>query len=404
MKSPVLAGTLARSPGNALLIMGRGFDTYSLKQTGMSDTGIMWYDEVTPVKNWTPELCQDIKGLLPKALWYVCPYTAGLTGTDPEVFAFTNTDKPIPAWRYLPTSTKKPMGETICWDGVQAEFTIAPNYCHNFVCDKIQEKLRTLYKLVRIHDKTATLKARDVVRLDMNTLQTANDEHIMLGCSPSRNAYESVEPIHVGDPRQHVYRYAGTHLHHSLSDYGHKPKWFPNGTVVMMDKIAGILLTALGRDMEDPKRRIAYGRAGEYRLPSQDNLRLEYRTPGAYLLHHPALFNFGADMARSAYRMGLLMDGNLLPDIGDVQPIINNCDADTAVAIMKANRNFFEHIWEKQNGYNYNVAATWDTVTKGALASGRFANSLVSNWCIDGRREWSLHNEQNDCKWTTHVV
>lgn len=344
-------------------------------------TGRSYYEPklFEPIGAMDMEMAQRFVPLLPETMFSV-PLGHGQTGTDPEIFAFDKTGAVIPAWRFLPT-VKAATG--VYWDGVQGEFTTHPKSCHNYLSDQVQGKLKRLYTYLKRYDPTAILATQDVVQLDNDTLALAADEHINLGCSPSRNVYPDIKPITIADPRKHPYRYAGVHLHHSVM-YHSVPSWFPHGTIVMMDKIAGLCLTALGRDMENPKRREAYGRPGEYRLPDKLNLRLEYRTPGAFLLHHPALFNFAADMGRAAYRMGLQLDGRLHP-LPDVQDVIMACDADTAYEVINANRSVFEHLFAK---LNYNVAGTMKLLKLGARASGLFRGSVMDNWELDSQEDW----------------
>lgn len=340
------------------------------------------------VEHMDMELAQRFVPLLPESL-FIVPYNNGLTGSDPEIFAFDEHGKVIPAWKFLPkTGTDT---SPIYWDGVQGEFTIRPEYCHSYVTDNVQARLKQLYLTLKQYNPTATLVAQDVVQLDKEILDSSADEHINLGCSPSINAYPSINPIHIPDPRSHVYRYSGCHLHYSVSNHP-TPDWFPYGTVVMMDKILGIALTALGRDMENPLRRVAYGRPGEYRVPGPNDCRLEYRTPGAFLLHHPALFNFAADLGRAAYRMGLQLDGRYHP-LPDVKEAIIACDADHAWEIINSHRTIFEHLFTK---LNYNVAGTMKLLRIGAKQSGLFGTNLISNWWLD-KTTWISHNYNKNC-------
>lgn len=357
------------------------------------------YEEPAAVTELTPEICKQLLGILPRTVYAAMPYTSGLTGTDPEVFAFDAKGKVIPAWTYLKSNKEN---TAVYWDGVQAEVTVPPRYCHSHLSDELYGRLKMLYKILMAHDKDATLVAQDVVRLDRHTLMTAEDQHIMLGCAPSRNAYPRTKPIDIGDPREHAYRYSGTHLHYSAAGYN-VPDWFPNGTVVMMDKILGLLLTALGRDWEDPRRRRAYGRAGEHRLPGETNARLEYRTPGSFILHHPALFNFAADMGRVAYRMGLLVDGRKFTEIPDVHKIINSCDADAALKVIESQSKFFSDIWATGNaGGAYSITRTMDVLRSGAKASGRFNGPLAENWRLD--KTWTHHNANPGTTWVSALA
>jgi len=363
------------------------------------------YSELPEVTEFTPEICKRAAAMLPRTVFAAWDKGAGLTGTDPEIFAFDKKGVVIPAWDWLPHRTVNP---DTYWDGVQAEFTTNPTSCHNYQTDGVRNKLLAIDTLLKEKYPGAHLATTDVVKLDRKTLLSAEDDHIILGCSPSRNAYPTVKPIEIGDPREHPFRYSGCHLHMSVMEYP-LPPWFPEGTVVMMDKLAGVLLTALGRDMEDPIRRKAYGRAGEFRVPApvpvdttywgtqfKDHTwkRLEYRTPGSFLLHHPALFNFAMDTARAAFRMGLLMDGRLLDEIGDVQGIINNCDADAAVKLITAKNSYYQTFLNGTWNPNYSShTKTLAVLKQGAKASGRFGDSVYTNWKLGD--SWNGDNYGN---------
>lgn len=359
------------------------------------------YEDLASVTEFTPAQCQQMLALLPKAVYGPTPYTNGRTGSDPEIFAFDEKNAVIPAWEWLPHPKQN---KEFYYDGVQGEFTVNPSYCHNYVTDAVQSKLRAVNQALKAKYPIAQLRTADVVTLDRKTLLTADDKFIMLGCAPSQNAYPEVKPIDVGDPREHPYRYSGCHLHQSLG--GHPlPAWFPHGTIVMMDKVCGLLLTALGRGMEDPRRRIAYGRAGEFRRPANTDtgaIRLEYRTPGSFLLMHPAVFNFGADIARVAFRMGMLYDGRQF-EIPDVQGIINTCDADGAWKVINQYKTFFADVFHNVNsGVGYNSNATFDVLEKGAKDSGRFEGSIENTWNLNGL--WQTHNENEKARWNQVVV
>jgi len=327
------------------------------------------------------EFKKHFKSVIPIA-WFGGLYNGGQSGTDPEVFAFDDHGEVIPAWKWLQTKEANP---AFYWDGVQAELTTAPKSCHEYLTDEVRTNLSHIFKALRTYNKTGVLRAQDVVELDEKTLQLEDDKHIMLGCSPSRNIYDEIQPIEIPNPRTHKFRYSGTHLHYSDMSTQPPPDWFPHGTVAMMDKIGGILLTAMGRDVENPLRRKAYGRPGEYRLPSQIARRLEYRTPGAFLLQHPAMFHFGADMCRAAYRLGQIFDGrreDVLPNEG-YKEIIMGCDADGALKYIKNNKDVFERVMINCAATKYTpetIRKTWSILSKGIKKFGIYDKPLHENW------------------------
>ena len=343
--------------------------------------------------------------LLPKGLWKV-PYSQGLSGTDPEIFAFDEKGAVIPAWQWLANSK---IDKDTYWDGVQAEFTTVPSHCHGWLVDSVYTRLLSLNQKLKQKYPNAHLETADVVQLPQDTLALAEDEYINLGCAPSTNAYEDIKPINIGNPREHPFRYSGTHLHYSVAlPPGIKAPWFPNGTVVMMDKLCGLLLTALGRGLENPIRRQAYGRPGEYRVPGPTNFRLEYRTPGAFILGHPALFNLAADMGRAAYRLGLQVDGNDFPiDTDACKKIITECDADAAVKVIKKQESFFLDYFKRISPQGGSATGSiaghlYDLLHVGVKGSGLFEGSVEDNWMLKSGG-WILHSDHGNAKWTTKL-
>ena len=338
-----------------------------------------------------------VSKILPMA-WWGGLYYGGQSGTDPEIFAFDAHGEVIPAWKWLKTKSENP---GFYWDGVQAELTTEPKSCHEYLTEGVTNKLRVIDVALKTYDPKAYLRAQDVVELDPKTLLLESEEHIMLGCSPSLNAYSEIHPIEIPNSREHKFRYSGCHRHFSDASPADVPlpDWWPNGTVAMMDKIGGILLTALGRDVENPIRRKAYGRPGEYRLPAGPRVRrIEYRTPGAFLLQHPAIFHFGADMCRMGFRLGQIFDGrrdDLLPNKG-YKEIITDCDADGALAYIKANKAVFDRVIEFNSGSRYTpdtIKSTWKALKAGIKQFGIYDKSLAQNWDLP------LMATGNDRKW-----
>ena len=275
-------------------------------------------------------------------------------GTDPEIFVTDKAGVIIPAWKFLKSNeeTKKiNYGSDVFsyWDGFQAEISTRNGFsCHETMTNTIQQGLAQIHAAAITYDKDAKFLAADAAKVDRKDLITADDHHVMFGCAPSENIY-GIEKIDILNPREVPYRFSGTHFHYTLNNFGRTPPaWWPHGVVAMIDKIGGLVLTALGRDAEDPIRRKFYGRPGEYR--SKTNAHLEYRTPGSFLMRHPALYIFGADICRFGFKMGMQMDGRVFDAIPDVKDIILNCDADAASDIIKQNASLFKTIFAKMYG------------------------------------------------------
>lgn len=334
---------------------------------------------MTSAKVPTKKELATLMHLLPQV---VSPTYISGSGSDPEVFVAHANGEPMPAWEFLGAKPEHNYGTAVFWDGVQAEMSFGSGVsCHQELTQYVQRGLRQILAAAKTKDPTATIAPSDVVELPEKLLMTAADEHVALGCAPSTNPY-GIEPLNIYDYRAHNLRYSGTHLHFSCGSA--PPEWFPFGTAVMMDKVVGIVLTALGRDWEDPRRRLAYGRPGEHRVPmqSEHSYRLEYRTPGSFLLRAPQLFIFALDIARTAFRLGHCVDGRVLA-LPPAEHIIMACDADAAYAYMQKHEKFFTSVFRRSYGKD-KLPALWKLLKLGAKASGLFNRTPESSWNLAG--------------------
>ena len=322
----------------------------------------------------------------------------GQSGTDPEIFAFDTSGQVVPSFTFLHSKQRAEeefkakhanFGGPIFWDGFQAEMAPWPNRCHETVISHIRKCLTDMASKL---PPGAGLQTADCVEVPLEVLQAANPHFVEFGCSPSFNAYgpEVYPPIYFSDPYEHRLRYSGCHLHYSWDAHNlpETPSWFPNGTVVMMDKIAGVLLTAFGRGLEDPRRRAAYGRPGEYRLPGPR--RLEYRTPGSYLLRNPRIFHFALDVGRLSLTLGLHKDGRNASWLGDeAHQIITACDADAACQYIKRHWDVFKSVMGKLYGASKAERAL-NLVMQGALSAGMVEGPLLPKWQVEDSRPKSF--------------
>lgn len=327
------------------------------------------------------------------------------TGTDPEVFAFSPKGDVLPAWEWLPPKDKAEYGQPWAklrakhyWDGAQAEITLnGGGACLAWVVDAVQAGLKGMWASLQTHHPGAELRCEDVVKLPLAMRKSAPHDAIMLGCAPSANAY-GIKGINIPNPRGHALRYSGTHLHfrHGTT-LDALPPHFPEGTAVMMDKVLGVVLTALGRGLENPLRRKAYGRPGEYRVTAPTYAGFEYRTPGAFVLSRPEVFNFACGLGRFAYRLGLMYDGRTFDLLPEVAQIISECDADGACKVIAEHSGLFKGIFRH---LHYGCAAqTMKVVQSGLLASfGQVA--LADAWHLHPTQQWRGHNNENRSTWT----
>lgn len=324
---------------------------------------------------------------------------SGWTGADPEIFAFDTDGQVVPAWKWLPSNAEaKKNGYSAYWDGPQAEFTVPIAHCHEIMTDNVRKQLLYLRNAAL---KGTILKPADVVKLPKEVLLGSEAEFLKFGCAPSSNAY-NIKPLEIGDCREHKYRYAGSHFHHSMTNPANIiVPWFPEGTIVMMDKIAGLLLTALFRDLEDPRRRKAYGRPGEYRVPNAAQLHLEYRTPSAWCLYSPEVYNFAADICRFAYRMGLYQDGRSFP-LPDVKEIILNCDADAAVKVIEEYAGGFTQIFDTiYPPYEKNASSIFGLLKHGLKSFEGAVTPIAETWGFD--KEYKQYNNSHTQGWLGYV-
>lgn len=274
-------------------------------------------------------------------------YCAGhSTGSDPEVFALNEGGEVIPAFAFLPSKEKRGAGMPF-WDGFQAEFNPNPATCLQNLQGNIKNRLVELHNALHAYDPKARLSARSVVEVDPEVLRILPDEHVALGCSASLNVYPDVEPLEVLNPRALLYRSAGCHIHFGV---GQQTEEQVREQVKALDAIAGVTMVSLFEGLEDPRRRILYGRAGEHRLPLHG---LEYRVPPAEVLCHPAIYMLCFDLCRQARGVGLR--GYLKhwkAEEKETREIINSCDWKQARVVMKRNKAVLLKIFGSASNHN----------------------------------------------------
>lgn len=279
------------------------------------------------------------------------------TGSDPEVFV-TADNNLLPAWEFLPS---KRSGKVAFWDGFQAEFNTGAYGCIAWVVDSVQAGLRTVLNAARAKQPTAKLTIQNVFQIPVATLRSAADEHVLLGCDPSINAYYMSGKF-PGNGRALRYRFAGGHVH--MGGFGQLNEDACRELVKALDAVLGVWAVGAAASIDNPIRRQYYGLAGEFRTPKHG---LEYRTLSNFWLSHPAITNLVFNLARGVaqfQRAGLMK--HWLTHEQETVETINSCDVPRARKILKLNEDVLTHI----------LAGSWNEIAK------YFLNSTIVSQAI----------------------
>lgn len=267
----------------------------------------------------------------------------GSLGSDPEIFVEDGKTKEIiPAFNFLDskkdskdTVTYQAITSKIYWDGFQAEFETAPFACLSYHATSVNYMLQKLLEVARKKYPDAELSAKPVVMIDADTLATAKEEHVTLGCMPSYNVY-GMQGDKTTESRLLPIRSAGGHIHFGI---GKRTEAQVKDMVKALDAILGVACVSLFQNIDNPIRRKFYGMAGEYRLPEHG---LEYRTLSNAWMYHPFIMNIVFDLSRKALVFG---QNGFLPywkaTEAEVIKCINECDVKLAQEILNRNKETF---------------------------------------------------------------
>lgn len=264
-------------------------------------------------------------------------------GGDPEVFVVDGKDKVIPSWKFLGEKEKQANVISdqlrdckVYWDGFQAELAPVGRGCIAYYSDTVQAGLVKIWDLAKKYDKTAKLSFKPVVEVDAETLKSAEQKFVDLACMPSVNVYGDAG-IPVADVRELGQRFAGGHIHFGVSMTPEQLK----KVVRSLDGVLGVCGVLIAQGLDDPYRRMYYGRAGEHRLPKHG---LEYRTLSNYWLAHPAMLHLTYEIARMAVKFGYsgLYASCWEAEEQEVRDIINTCDIASAKKLFARNQKAFE--------------------------------------------------------------
>jgi hypothetical protein len=326
----------------------------------------------------------------------------GKIGSDPEIFCESKTGKIIPAFAFLPSKENpirvpgyaddystcephhEPNGSNLYWDGFQAEFTTKESDCMGWHGDSIQAGLRGIFEALRKHKKTAVLSTKTVIDLSEKDMESAPKECLAFGCNASLNAYGMNGLQMPGDMIN--YRSAGGHIHLSFKNVVYTPDQM-RLMVKAMDAILGVAGVSMCAKYDDPRRRIMYGLAGEYRLPPHG---LEYRVLSNAWLIHPVLANIVFDLARTAAMFGVKgLIHHWKATEQETIECINTCNVDKAREILKRNEDLFKKLLRVKLDDDKCVEFAHRTIMNGLESVIAKPEDIVGNWGLT--KAWRGH-------------
>lgn len=326
-------------------------------------------------------------------------------GSDPEIFVVDNKNNVIPAFDFLgskekPDKTAGSVGRSpgecgnnpMYWDGFQAEFVTHAVSCLAWQVDSVQCGLKGVLQAARKHNPKAKLSIKTVVDIPFELLRSSKDEHVQFGCMPSMNAYD-MKGNGLGG-REVPFRPAGGHIHFGIGKLS-KEEYIK--IVKGLDAILGVACVSLFAKFDNPKRRMLYGLAGEYRTPPHG---LEYRVLSNAWLSHPLIMNTVFDIAR---KVVVFSQNNYMKYWNALEKetidCINNCDVKKARNILDRNKAVFIKIIEA--AYNHlnkqGAEAVFNMFKNGMESVVKDPSDIEGNWDltdkVNGASKWISHSD-----------
>lgn len=261
-------------------------------------------------------------------------------GADPEIFVEKADGSLFPAFEFLkgkdnPDKTED--GQSVYWDGFQAEHTIEASAKVPTCVNSLKLGLKQVIKLAKIKDKRAKLSLQTVVDTPLKDLVRLPTHLTEFGCMPSFNAYG----IKGRGSEGHTvpYRFAGGHIHFGIGELSEDVM---EELVKTLDTVLGIASVSMFERFDNPVRREYYGLAGEYRLPPWG---LEYRTLSNAWVFNPDLATKVLELSRRVVVMGFEGRRDTWGiDDEDVMETILMSDVKKARKILSKNQGLLEEM------------------------------------------------------------
>jgi hypothetical protein len=271
-------------------------------------------------------------------------------GCDPEFFFERDgqvigsekvlAEKPNPPRKRNPYGYYDPIpNELISYrrfvqDGVQAELNPHGNGCRA----NLAYSMAACFKVLKTHLAEmpgVSVSFKSMVEVSPEELDSLSPRSKALGCLPSLNIYEEGATVGV-DGHTYRKRTAGGHIHLGLEGLlkSNAVKLVP-----ILDLLVGNTSVLIDRDPHAAERRLHYGRAGEYRLPSHG---LEYRTLSNFWMRSYQLMSLVMGLSRMS--VAVLNTSQTLHGWDSVKELMKDVDQQKVRAAINHNDRFLA--WE----------------------------------------------------------
>ena len=293
-------------------------------------------------------------------------------GCDPELF-FTKGGKVIGSEKVIPIEGLVPIdkyggaskGSKIVRDGVQAELNPQAKTCRVFLSQEISLCFQKLLETMKEkNDPELNIDFTQTIKIDKEELASLSPENQILGCSPSKNAYNKRNFLSVKNGSKYYYRSAGGHIHLGKISPSYGGDAVNNALdnhktlIPLLDIVLGNTCVLLDRDPGNIQRRKVYGRAGEYRTPKHG---VEYRTLSNFWLRNYQLTSFVMGLARETVL--ILANSNKKHNYAkeiikavkrtEIKRAINKNDFDLALSNFQKIEPILSEITRKEDKYNF---------------------------------------------------
>jgi Phage phiEco32-like COOH.NH2 ligase-type 2 len=320
-----------------------------------------------------------------------CGFQGSGIGSDPEIFVEDEKGQIIPAFHFLgskgnPNKAREIVhgNNNIYWDGFQAEFDTCANSCMGYHTDSLHYGLEGLLKAAKKFNPNAKLSSKTVFDIPPELIQKSLPEHVAFGCNPSLNVYGIEGDKSPGDKT--YFRPAGGHIHFGFPAAYKAPEIITK-MVKALDALVGVAGVSAFAKFDDPRRRMLYGLAGEYRLPPHG---LEYRTLSNAWLFHPMIANIFFDLARSTTEFGKKGFMKVWKgDEAEIIRIINECDVEASRAMLAENERVLKQVINQRYNEPNRTSFVYDVIMHGIEAAIRDPRDIEGNWKLNGG--WKIH-------------
>lgn len=249
---------------------------------------------------------------------YLCSVSTTV-GSDPELF-FVKDGEVVPSNLVVPAEGSN----RVIRDGFQGELNPLGNSCRQTAGSNLAFAFLEAVRLARAVGAEVSMRVGHVIGDDAWSKTPLMMRRF--GCNPTLNSSET-NPKRVTGLRER-FRAAGGHIHVGYT----KTKLMSdiNKIVEVMNIVVGNTCVLVDRDPDNARRRINYGRAGEYR---EKPYGLEYRVLSNFWLKSYTLWSMASILVRNSlaiHNAGLSDELISRFDIKKVRQAINENDFELA--------------------------------------------------------------------------